>query len=67
MKLVSYDGGFGRIEGDTVVPMGDDLLTFLARGKNDAHDRDPVPLAELTLRAPIPRRLQSSSDVSVRR
>jgi 2,4-didehydro-3-deoxy-L-rhamnonate hydrolase len=55
VRLVSYDGGFGRIEGDAVVPMGDDLLAFLAGGKSDARDRDPVPLGELTLRAPIPR------------
>ena len=31
MKLLSYDGGFGRVEDGTVVPMGDDLVRFLAR------------------------------------
>ncbi len=59
MKLVSFDGGFGRIEGDSVVPMGVDLRTFLDGGGSDdargASDRDLVPLGGLTLRAPIPR------------
>ena len=55
MRFVSFDGGFGRIEGDAVVPMGNDLLTFLAGGKSGARDRDPVPLSEVALRAPIPR------------
>ena len=32
MKLLSYDGGFGRVEDGAVVPMGDDLVRFLATG-----------------------------------
>ena len=57
MKLVTFDGvvgdgGFGRIEGDLVVPMGEDLMMYLA-GDGDARDGDPVSLGSLTLRAPI--------------
>ena len=54
MRLVSYDGGFGRLEGDGVVPMGTDLVRWLA-GEETAEDGAPVPLRDLTLRAPIPR------------
>ena len=32
MRLVTYEGGFGRIEGDNVVPMGSDIIEFLATG-----------------------------------
>jgi 2-keto-4-pentenoate hydratase/2-oxohepta-3-ene-1,7-dioic acid hydratase in catechol pathway len=53
MRLVSFPGGFGRIEGDTVVPMGDDLVRFLATG--DAVEGEPVPLGGLRLLAPVPR------------
>ena len=53
MRLVTYEGGFGRIEGDTVVPMGSDLIEFLASG--DASDGDPVELDGLHLQAPVPR------------
>lgn len=52
MKLVSYEGGFGRVEGDQVVPMGQRLVDFLQTGA--AQDADPVPLSSLTLRAPVP-------------
>jgi 2-keto-4-pentenoate hydratase/2-oxohepta-3-ene-1,7-dioic acid hydratase in catechol pathway len=58
VRLVSYDGGFGRLEGDgpggTVVPMGTDLVRWLA-GEETAEDGAAVPLDELTLRAPVPR------------
>ena len=54
MRLVSYDGGFGRLEGDTVVPMGTDLVRWLA-GEEPAEDGAPVPVSQLTLRAPVPR------------
>ncbi|GAA3169201.1 fumarylacetoacetate hydrolase family protein [Blastococcus jejuensis] len=54
MRLVSYDGGFGRIDGDAVVPMGTDLVAWLA-GTETATDGDPVPLDRLTLTAPVPR------------
>ena len=47
MKLVSYDGGFGRVEDGAIVPMGDDLVRFLATG--DVQDGTPVPLASVRL------------------
>ncbi len=58
MKLVSYVGGFGRLrESDEgaamVVPMGDDVVAFLAG--SPVRDSEPVPLAEVTLCAPVPR------------
>ena len=58
MRLVSYDGGFGRVEGGpddlVVVPMGADLVGWLA-GDRSAADGAPVPYDALTLRAPVPR------------
>ena len=51
MKLASFDGGFGRVEGDSVVPMGEDLVAYLATGVSE--DRAPVPLAGLALRSPV--------------
>ena len=54
MRLVSYDGGFGRLEGDGVVPMGTDLVRWLA-GEETAEDGATVPVRDLTLRAPVPR------------
>lgn len=53
MRLVSFEGGFGRVEGDSVIPMGPDLVAYLATG--DASDGVPVPLAEVRLLAPVPR------------
>jgi len=55
MRLVSYDGGFGRVEGSTVIPMGEDLIDYLATGRADDHDPDPVPLDGLRSLAPVPR------------
>jgi 2-keto-4-pentenoate hydratase/2-oxohepta-3-ene-1,7-dioic acid hydratase in catechol pathway len=40
MRLISYDGGFGRREGDAVIPMGDDLVAYLQTGR--AEDGDQV-------------------------
>jgi 2,4-didehydro-3-deoxy-L-rhamnonate hydrolase len=54
MKLVSFDGGFGRIEGETVVPMGDDIVKYLATGTFEG-DGDAMPLDGVRLRAPVPR------------
>jgi 2-keto-4-pentenoate hydratase/2-oxohepta-3-ene-1,7-dioic acid hydratase in catechol pathway len=54
VRLVSYDGGFGRLEDDAVVPMGADLVAYLA-GEEVAQDRSVLPLRELTLLAPVPR------------
>ncbi|MDP9380466.1 MAG: fumarylacetoacetate hydrolase family protein [Chloroflexota bacterium] len=53
MRLVTFEGGFGYLEGDAVVPMGRDLLSYLATGESS--QGEPVPLASLQLRAPIPR------------
>jgi 2-keto-4-pentenoate hydratase/2-oxohepta-3-ene-1,7-dioic acid hydratase in catechol pathway len=53
MRLVSYDGGFGRVEGDVVVPMGPDLVAYLAGAP--AADGAPRPLAGVELLAPVPR------------
>jgi 2-keto-4-pentenoate hydratase/2-oxohepta-3-ene-1,7-dioic acid hydratase in catechol pathway len=53
MRLVSFDGGFGRVEGSEVVPMGADLVSWLAGAP--AVESAPVALASLRLRAPVPR------------
>jgi 2,4-didehydro-3-deoxy-L-rhamnonate hydrolase len=57
MRLVSYDGGFGRIEdgpeGAVVVPMGEDLVAHLAGAP--VREGGPVPLEGLRLLAPVPR------------
>jgi len=54
MKLVSYEGGFGRVEGDAVVPMGRDILEHLAGARIEG-DEAPIPLEGLRLLAPVPR------------
>jgi 2-keto-4-pentenoate hydratase/2-oxohepta-3-ene-1,7-dioic acid hydratase in catechol pathway len=53
MRLVTYEGGFGRVEGDVVVPMGADIVDFLSAGRAD--DGATIALDGLRLRAPIPR------------
>jgi 2-keto-4-pentenoate hydratase/2-oxohepta-3-ene-1,7-dioic acid hydratase in catechol pathway len=53
VRLLSFDGGFGRVEGDEVIPMGDDLVRYLATG--GSHDAAPVPLAAVRVSAPVPR------------
>ena len=53
MKLVSYAGGFGRLDGDgQVVPMGDDLVSFLTGAPAD--EQPPVSVDSLELLAPVP-------------
>lgn len=54
MRLVSYQGGFGRVEGDSVVPMGQSLTAFLA-GEEVAGNGSAIPLSEISLSAPVPR------------
>lgn len=55
MRLVSYEGGFGRlVDDDTVVPMGEDIVAHLA-GRAPASDADPVAAASLRMLAPVPR------------
>lgn len=53
MRLVSFAGGFGRVEGSMVVPMGEDLVAYLAG--TPERTGLPVPLADLRLTAPVPR------------
>ena len=55
MRLVSFEGGFGRVEGDTVVPMGPSLLDWLAFGTQGVATAPPRPLADVKLLAPVPR------------
>ena len=35
MRLVSFEGGFGRVAGDDVVPMGPDLVAWLSGAPAD--------------------------------
>jgi 2,4-didehydro-3-deoxy-L-rhamnonate hydrolase len=53
VRLVSYHGGFGRVEDDDVIPLGRDIVHYLASG--EAEEEEPVPLEEIRLRAPVPR------------
>lgn len=56
MQLVSYEGGFGRLDNDAVIPLGRDIMDFLATGSADGDgDGERLTLAELRLRAPVPR------------
>jgi 2-keto-4-pentenoate hydratase/2-oxohepta-3-ene-1,7-dioic acid hydratase in catechol pathway len=55
MKLVSYVGGFGRLEDGLtgkVVPMGDDLVAYLAGAP--AVEGAPVAYSDLQPLAPVP-------------
>ena len=55
MRLVSFEGGFGRVEDGKVVPMGPSLLDWLAHGTQGIATGTPRPLAEVKLLAPVPR------------
>jgi 2,4-didehydro-3-deoxy-L-rhamnonate hydrolase len=55
VRLVSFEGGFGRVEGDAVVPMGPSLVDWLAFGTQGIGTGAPRPLAEVRLLAPVPR------------
>jgi 2-keto-4-pentenoate hydratase/2-oxohepta-3-ene-1,7-dioic acid hydratase in catechol pathway len=55
VRLVSFEGGFGRVEDGTVVPMGPSLADWLAFGTQSVATGAPRPLAELRLQAPVPR------------
>ena len=55
MRLVSFEGGFGRVEDDKVVPMGPSLVDWLAFGTQSLATGQPRPLAEVRLLAPVPR------------
>ena len=54
MKLISFDGGFGRVTGEYVIPMGNDLVAYLG-GEHAVETGPPQRLSELRLQAPIPR------------
>lgn len=53
MRLVSFEGGFGRIEAEVLIPMGEDLVAYLNEGS--ATEGEPVTLSQVKLSAPIPR------------
>lgn len=53
MRLVSYEGGFGRLVGEQIIPMGSEILEFL--GGRPAQDGVPIPLDGVRMRAPVPR------------
>ena len=53
MRLVSFPGGFGRIEGDCVVRMGGDILGYLRAGEA-CEDESAIALQGLSLVAPVP-------------
>ena len=55
MRLVSFEGGFGRVEDGKVVPMGPSLVDWLAFGIQGIATGTPRPLAEVKLLAPVPR------------
>jgi 2-keto-4-pentenoate hydratase/2-oxohepta-3-ene-1,7-dioic acid hydratase in catechol pathway len=55
VRLVSFEGGFGRVEDGAVVPMGPSLVDWLAFGTQGVALGAPRPLAEVRLLAPVPR------------
>ena len=55
MRIVSFDGGFGELDGEVVHPMQGELAGFLADPATAARSGDPVPVTKLSLRAPVPR------------
>lgn len=52
MKIASTAEGFGRIEDDAFIPMGQDVVRFLETGASS--DGPAVPLASVRLIAPVP-------------
>jgi 2-keto-4-pentenoate hydratase/2-oxohepta-3-ene-1,7-dioic acid hydratase in catechol pathway len=55
VRLVSFEGGFGRVEADAVIPMGPSLVDWLTFGTQGVATAAPRPLAEVRLLAPVPR------------
>jgi 2,4-diketo-3-deoxy-L-fuconate hydrolase len=51
MRLVSYEGGFGRVENDRVMPLGQSLIEYLRTGH--AEEGEPMTLASVRLQAPV--------------
>jgi 2,4-didehydro-3-deoxy-L-rhamnonate hydrolase len=52
LRLISYEGGFGRVTGEQVVPMGTDLVAYLAGGA--VAEGPPRPLDSVRVLPPIP-------------
>jgi 2-keto-4-pentenoate hydratase/2-oxohepta-3-ene-1,7-dioic acid hydratase in catechol pathway len=52
VRLVSFEGGFGRVDGELVVPMGDDLVRYLAG--EQSREAAPRPLSHVQLLSPVP-------------
>ena len=52
MKLISYPDGFGRLEGDRLIPMGPDINEYLRSGAWE--DASPIAAESITWLAPIP-------------
>jgi 2-keto-4-pentenoate hydratase/2-oxohepta-3-ene-1,7-dioic acid hydratase in catechol pathway len=55
VRLVSFEGGFGRVEDGSVVPMGPSLVDWLAFGTQGVATGAARPLEEVRLLAPVPR------------
>ena len=55
MRLVSFEGGFGRVEDGKMVPMGPSLVDWLTFGTQGLATGQPHPLADVKLLAPVPR------------
>jgi 2-keto-4-pentenoate hydratase/2-oxohepta-3-ene-1,7-dioic acid hydratase in catechol pathway len=54
MRIISFDGGFGTLEGDHVQPLGGTLERFLADPTSATPSGPPLPVDTITLLAPIP-------------
>jgi len=54
MRIVSYEGGHGLLEGDHVQPLGGTLAEVLVDPASAVAIGTPLPLDSLTLRAPVP-------------
>jgi 2-keto-4-pentenoate hydratase/2-oxohepta-3-ene-1,7-dioic acid hydratase in catechol pathway len=52
MRLVSFRGGFGKLDEDAVTVMGTDIIAFLERPSEGPEKK--VRAADLTLTAPVP-------------
>lgn len=52
MRLLTYDRGFGRIDGASVIRLADDAISYLIDGGTDG---DRQPLDAVRAHAPVPR------------
>jgi 2,4-diketo-3-deoxy-L-fuconate hydrolase len=51
MRLVSYEGGFGRVENDHVMPLGPSLIEYLRTGHTE--EGEEIALDSVGLLAPV--------------